>query len=122
LTHLANESNDLVVVGVFYDWSKHCGACSCLETVQALQICHVKLVQAFALRIRSITYREAVVDHGQDGGVDRALKRKRCIWRLNGFCEGTKLCISDKVIASHAKPDAVFTAGLALVTLDHSGQ
>jgi hypothetical protein len=92
---MVNEPNDLVVVGIYCNWSRHCYACSCLETVQALKISHIKLIQAFALRIGSITYSEGVVDRGQDGGVYGALERKRCGWRLNGFCDGMKLCIFD---------------------------
>jgi hypothetical protein len=111
-----------MLIGIFCNWSRHCDACSCLETMQALEICHIKLVQAFALRIRSITYGKAVVNRGQDGGVDRTLERKRCSCRLDGFCESVKLCISDKVIASYSKPDAVFTTGLVLVALGHSRQ
>jgi hypothetical protein len=85
--------------------------------VQALEICHTKLVQAFVFRIRSIAYREVVIDRGQDCGVDRALESKRCSWRLYDLCKGMKLCIRDKVIASYTKPDAVSAAGLTLITL-----
>jgi hypothetical protein len=88
------------MVGVYCNWSRHGYACSCLETVQALKIRHIKLIQAFALRIRSITYSEAVIDGGQDSGVDGAPERKRCGWRLSGLCDGLKFCISDQVIAS----------------------
>jgi hypothetical protein len=77
-THISNESNDLVLIGISCNWSGHCGARSRLETVQALEIYHTKLVQTFALRTRSITCSEVAVDGGQDGGVNRALERKRC--------------------------------------------
>jgi hypothetical protein len=119
---MADERNDIMLVGVSCNWSRYRGACSCLEAVQALEICHPKLVQAFAVRIRSVTYRETIVDLGQDGGIDGALEGKRRSWWLHRFCEGTKLCISDNVIASHTKPNAIFTAGFALVALDHSCQ